>query len=269
MISRPACAMTLANLLVWGSPARGQATKAVAPATRAAVGPFDVEIVRRAETLLSSPQRWNRVDSGSCPRTDTTYSVRCALRRAVVEAAGLVWNPNPVAARAKLSAAPIDCSMDVSADHPGGSCGTLWDEVPVFILSRAKAITSGVWRKDAQPTEVWVGTMSDAEGPVNYESRHGVEMVARRKSSDQLIDFNNDSTTGFDDVRAYFRVLEGRVRLEGAADLERVADSVEIEIYEGGNGVIRTYNGWFAVSGFRSQGSNLRFQIDTAKAMRA
>jgi hypothetical protein len=257
--------MILANLVVWGSPGRGQVTKAAAPATRAAVGPFDVGIVRRAETLLSSPQRWNRVDSGNCPRADTTYSARCALRRAVVEAAGLVWNPNPVGSSSKLSAAPVECSMDVSADHPGGSCGTLWDEVPVFILSRAKAITSGVWRKDVQPTEVWAGTMSDAEGPVNYESRQGVEMVARRKSSDQLIDFNNDSTTGFDDVRAYLRALEGRVLLEGAADLERGADSVEIEIYKGGNGVIRTYNGWFAVSGFSTRGSSMRFQIDTTK----
>jgi hypothetical protein len=265
MINRSAYAIILANLVVWGSPARGQVTQAPAPATKAAVGPFDVEIVRRAEALLSSPQRWNRIDKGSCPHTDTTYSVRCALRRAIVEAAGLVWNPGPVAAVSRLSTAPVECSMDVSDDHPGGSCGTLWDEVPVFILSRATAITSGVWRRDAQPTEVWAGTMADAEGPVNYESRRGVEMDARRKSSDPSIDFNNDSTTEFGDVRAYFRALEGRVARESAADLERGADSVEIEIYKGGNGVIRTYNGWFAVSGFSTRGSTMRFQIDTTQ----
>ncbi len=257
--------MILANLIVWGSPARGQAAKAAAPGTRAAVGPFDVGIVQRAEALLSSPARWNRIDTGRCPRTDTTYSVRCALGRAVVEAAGLAWNSNPVGARSKPSAARIDCSMDVSPNSPGGSCGTLWDEVPVFVLSRAKAITSGAWRKDTQPTEVWAGTMADAEGPVNYESRHGVDMVARRKASDQRIDFNNDATTAFDDVRAYFRALEARVLLKGAADLERTSDSVEIEIYEGGNGVVRTYNGWFAVSGFSTRGSTMRFQIDTTK----
>lgn len=265
MINRPACTMILANLVLSGSPIRGQVTKAAAPTTRAAVGLFDVEIVQRAEALLSSPQRWNRVDKGTCPRTDTTYSVRCALRRAEVEAAGLVWSPNPAAASSKLSTAPINCSMDVSTDHPGGSCGTLWDEVPVFILSRAKAISSGAWRKESQPTEVWAGTMADAEGPVNYESQAGVEMVGRRTSSDQRIDFNNDSTTGFDDVRAYFRALEARVRLQGAADLERAADSVEIEIYGGGNGVIRTYNGWFPISDFNTRGSIMRFQMDTAK----
>ncbi len=53
--------------------------------------------------------------------------------------------------------------------------------------------------------------------------------------------------------------------LEGAADLEHATDRVEIEIYEGGNGVIRTYNGWFAVSGFSLRGSTMRFQIDTTK----
>jgi hypothetical protein len=265
MINRAACAIILAKLVLCTSPARGQTTKPPAPATKAAVGQFDVRIVQRAEALLPSPERWNRVDQGNCRRTDTTYSVRCALRRAVVEAAGLVWNPNPVAVSSQVSAARINCSMDVSADHPGGSCGTLWDEVPVFILSRAKAITSGVWRKDAHPFEVWSGTMSDAESPVNYESRNGVEMDARRKSSEPQIDFNNDSTTGFDDVRAYFRGLEARVLQNGAADLDRGADQVEIEIYGGGNGLIRTYNGWFAVSGFSVRGSTMRFQIDTAK----
>jgi len=244
------------------------AARPAAPATRAAVGPFDVAIVQRAETLLSSPQHWNRVDRGTCSRTDTTYSVRCALRRAIVEAAGLPWNPGPIV-RATSPAALIDCSMDVSPEHPGGSCCTLWDETPVFGLSRAKAVTSGVWRRDAQPIEVWSGTMSDAEGPVNYESRQGAEMAARRKSSDPRIDFNNDSTTRFDDVRAYFRGLEGRVRLEGASDLDRAADSVEIEIYRGGNGVIRTYNGWFGVSGFETHGSTIQFQIDTTKEIPA
>lgn len=99
MTNRVACAMILANLVVWGSPARGQATKAAAPATRAAVGPFDVEIVQRAAALLSSPQRWNRVDNGKCPRTDTTYSVRCALRRAAPWSRARGWCGIPIPLR--------------------------------------------------------------------------------------------------------------------------------------------------------------------------
>ncbi len=153
--------------------------------------------------------------------------------------------------------------MDVSAGHPGGTCGTLWDELPVFTLTRAKAVTTGTWRADAAPTEVWSGRMSDAEWPVEFESRHGVDLVSNRKASDQLIDFNNDSTTNFDGVRAYFRALEARVLERGGADLGESTEDVEIEIYGGGAGVIRTYNGWFAVSGFSRQGSSMQFKIDT------
>ena len=265
MIHRHASVVILAACVGWCAPAYAQGGMAAAPATKAAVGPFDVGIVKQAEAVLSSPQRWNRRDTGECPRADTTYSVRCALRRAVVEAAGLSWTPRAAAPLQQSSTAGSECSMDVSVVRRGGSCGTLWDELPVFILSRAKSITSGVWRKDEQPAEVWAGTMADAERPVNYESRHGVEVVARRKASDQLIDFNNDSTTTFDDVKAYFRALESRVLSEGAADLDGAADEVEIEIYSGGKGVIRTYNGWFPVSGFSMRDSAMRFQIDTTK----
>jgi hypothetical protein len=104
---------------------------------------------------------------------------------------------------------------------------------------------------------------------VNYESRHGVEAVSHRKSSDQLIDFNNDSTTTFDEVRAYFRALEDRVLEAAASDLDRASDDVEIELYAGGTGVIRTYNSWFPVTHFAADGSTLRFRFDTLKEIPA
>jgi hypothetical protein len=256
-------AMILAGLVICGLPLRGQSTKPVPPMNAAAVGPFDAQIVQRAAALLSSPQHWNHVDRGNCLRTDTTYSIRCALRRAVVEAAGLDWIPKARLASSKSSPALVDCAVDVSAAHPGGSCGTLWDEVPVFTLSPAKAVTSGIWRTDARPTEVWAGTMADAEGPVNYETRRGDVMLPARETSDPPVDFNNDSTTRFDDMRAYFGALEARLLRLASTDLQRNADSVEIEIYKTGTGVIRTYNGWFPVSGFVVRDSLIRFQIDT------
>lgn len=240
----------------------------VAPTTKDAVGPFDVGLVKRAEAILSSPEKWSRVDNGRCPRANATYSVRCALQRAVVEGAGLAWDPKTAPPKAGANAnadTRIECTMDVSAEHSGGSCGLLWDELPIFTLTRAKAITSGIWRSDSSPSEVWAGKMADAEAPVNYESRHGVEMVSHRKSSDQLIDFNNDSTTTFDDVRSYFRALEDRVLKAGASDLDGASENVEIEIYSDGNGIIRTYNGWFPVNAFSARGSTLRFQMDTLK----
>ncbi|HXD24260.1 MAG TPA: hypothetical protein VN613_12940 [Gemmatimonadaceae bacterium] len=254
-------AVMLAGLLTCGSTVHAQAV--TAPATKAAVGPFDVQIVKRAEALLDSPGHWNRADSGSCPRTDTAYTVRCAINRAVKEAAGLPWKAGAGTATTATSAARTACAMDVSPEHPGGSCGTLWDELPVFILSSEKAIASGVWRADAKPIEIWAGTMSDAEYPVDYERYHGVDAVKDRKSNDQLIDFNNDSTTTFGDVQTYFRALEARVLKQGAADLDENFEDVEIEIYADGTGVMRTYNGWFAVSDYTRRGSSIQFKVDT------
>ena len=87
----------LASLVAHGSFAHAQGSRSQAPApaptTKEAVGPFDVGLVKRAEAILSTPQKWNRADTGDCPRADTTYSIRCALRRAVVEGAGLAWDP--------------------------------------------------------------------------------------------------------------------------------------------------------------------------------
>jgi hypothetical protein len=255
----------LASLAAHGAVAGAQATNAkypaTAPATKEAVGAFDVGLVKRAEALLSSPQKWNRVDTGRCPRADTTYSVRCALQRAIVEGAGLRWDPR-TAPKTTAANAPLDCAMEVSTEHPGGTCGLLWDELPVLTLERVNAVTSGVWRRDASPIEVWAGKMADAEGPVHVESRK-VELVSRRKGADQLVDFNNDSTTTFDQVQSFFRTLEDRVLKNGAADLGPPADDVEIEIYAGGTGVIRTYNGWFPVTAYSRNGSTLRFQMDT------
>jgi len=87
--------------------------RASAPMTKEAVGRFDVGLVKRAEAFLSSPARWNRVDKGDCPRADTTYSVRCALRRAVVEGAGLAWDPKSAPQPAAASAR-VDCTINVS-----------------------------------------------------------------------------------------------------------------------------------------------------------
>jgi hypothetical protein len=258
----------LASLPSIGPIAQAQVSHATFPAppprTKGTVGQFDAGIVQRAAEILASASQWNRTDTGSCPRAATTYSIRCALKRAVVEGVGMTWDAKPAAQAARQPPERVDCSMDVAEEHRGGSCGTLWDEAPVFILSRANAITSGVWRADVRPREVWAGTMADAESPVNYEAPRVVELISTRKYSARLIEFNNDSAITFKDVQAFFRALEDRVLSAGAADLDQATDGVEIEIYAEGTGLIRTYNGWYPVSGFVAQGSTLRFQIDTA-----
>jgi hypothetical protein len=41
--------------------------------------------------------------------------------------------------------------------------------------------------------------------------------------------------------------------------------AIEIEIHQGGSGVLRTEYGWFAVSGYSRATSTLRFQVDTSR----
>ncbi len=101
------------------------------------------------------------------------------------------------------------------------------------------------------------------------EAEQVVDLVATKKYDARLIDYNNDSTTTFANVQAFFRTLEDRLVAHGTSDLADTYDDVEIEIYAGGTGVIRTYAGWFPVSGFTAQGSTVRFQIDTAEEVPA
>ena len=46
---------------------------------------LDVEIVRRADALLSSAAVWNRADNRQCPASATTWSIYCAMARATID----------------------------------------------------------------------------------------------------------------------------------------------------------------------------------------
>lgn len=251
------------------STARSQSTgvtsPALPPATPAEVGPWDVRVVQRAAAMLSSPDQWNRSDTGDCAATAKTFSIICALQEARDQSAAATAAPGRAAPGASQPLARADCRFHAAGAGREGTCGLLFAELPIFTIARAKAIVSGTWRTDAQPTEVWAGTMSDAGSPVEYEARQVVGIMTTKKYSARLIDYNNDSSTTFANVREFFRILEERVARQGGADLEKSSDAVEIEIYSGGTGVIRTYNGWFPVSGFAVSDSTLRFRIDTAQ----
>jgi hypothetical protein len=55
---------------------------------RPAVTKADIEIVKRAQTILDSPARWNRADNRICPSSATTFSLYCALEKATDEVSG-------------------------------------------------------------------------------------------------------------------------------------------------------------------------------------
>jgi hypothetical protein len=48
----------------------------------------DIQIVKRAKAILSSPAKWNRADNRECPTAAKTFSLYCALERATVETSG-------------------------------------------------------------------------------------------------------------------------------------------------------------------------------------
>ena len=52
---------------------------------RPPVSKSDVEIVKRARQILDSPGKWNRADDRTCPYTETTFSLYCALEKATDE----------------------------------------------------------------------------------------------------------------------------------------------------------------------------------------
>jgi hypothetical protein len=45
----------------------------------------DIEIVKRAREILSSPDKWNRKDTRNCPPNEKTFSLYCALEKATEE----------------------------------------------------------------------------------------------------------------------------------------------------------------------------------------
>jgi hypothetical protein len=84
-----------------------------------------------------------------------------------------------------------------------GLCGALFDELPILTVSRVPAVTTGKWRAEAQPMEVWAGTMSAIEQPILGEAREA-PVVNGKGYKARLVDYNNDPATTFDDVKKYF-----------------------------------------------------------------
>ncbi|HEY3883645.1 MAG TPA: hypothetical protein VGL62_00460 [Vicinamibacterales bacterium] len=241
------------------SPAPQTTLPAAPPTVTTDVGRWDAELVQRAAKLLVSPAKWDRHRTPSCGAAKT-FTISCALERTVEESAG-IWR-DPSGKRLQQTPALSDCRFDAAGDGLQGSCGALFDEVPVFTISRAKATTTGRWRADAQPDEVWVGMTSDAEYPVMEEAGKTVGLVSAQRYAAPLDEYNSDPATTFTDVQAFFRRLEDQVIKHATADLADNDENVEIEIYAGGAGVIRTYAGWYPVSGASLHDSTLRFLMD-------
>jgi hypothetical protein len=57
------------------------------------------------------------------------------------------------------------CTFTGSATHLVGSCGHMLDQDPKLTLASRSDVIDGVWRKDATPSAVWTGDMTDEGYP--------------------------------------------------------------------------------------------------------
>ncbi len=257
--------LVLAAVLCGGTAIRAQAPQLPPPpATKAGIGPWDAVLVHRVSELIQSPAKWDRKDTGDCPDKATTYSIQCAFDMVYEEA---VAQRDAAHVTAKGAPAPlVECELRLVENHREGTCGPLFDEMPVFTLTQVPAVTSGIWRTDMQPSAVWSGAMINPETMTRAVAIQAIAQVTTRTYKDRLQEFNNDPATTFTDLQAYFHVLEDGLRKLTVADIsDQAGDAVEVEVYQGGTGVIRTYAGWYPVSGFAIRDSVMRFKIDVVK----
>jgi hypothetical protein len=240
-------------------------TRLAIPTTELGIRDWGVAIIRRTEAILASPEKWNRSDASSCTPEATAVSLRCALSRAADDVAGRTSGPKPAAAAS--GAAPlVECHFHPAVQRAEGNCGELFEESTVFSIQRVKAASTGVWQRDASPTEVWSGRMTNAESPAADQVRALIDTVAPGKyRRGRLVEFNDDPSVSFADLQSLLRRAEASFARLSAADLTRSTDDVEIEIYVGGKGVIRTYNGWYYVTDYVASGDDVRFRVDTTR----
>ncbi|MBV8897238.1 MAG: hypothetical protein JO051_12050 [Acidobacteriaceae bacterium] len=64
-------------------PAAGDDSEAKPPVSKA-----DLDVIKQARSILSSPAKWNRADTRKCPADEKTFSLYCALEKATQEVTG-------------------------------------------------------------------------------------------------------------------------------------------------------------------------------------
>jgi hypothetical protein len=237
-----------------------------------APSPVDIEIIRRADALLSSVAVWNRADNRRCPGRATTWSIYCAMDRAAFDAACGTHHRRPAmeAVRAIIDERTASRNYDHRLmDYNNDSTTTLADVRSLFrtalaklhgsssdqplgkpadcpppvepavtvadtmIVSRAQTLLASpnAWnRHDADTT----GSCPDGArtfalrcalkqasqdvtgeynggGPMMREARALIDSLPHAKYDARLIDYNNDPTTTFAALQAYFTILKGRL----------------------------------------------------------
>jgi len=115
------------------------------------------------------------------------------------------------AAAPLAEAATSPCTFQKSKTGFQGSCSALFDGAPVLTLARVDKITSGAWRTDIRPREIWAGAITGEFAKHPHEK-----------------------------------------------------DPLELEIYAGRRGILRTQDGWFRVTQFADNPAPV-FDLDSGR----
>jgi hypothetical protein len=137
----PLMAMVLLVALPLAAQVAGSKTPDATVPPKTPVTAADLRIAQRAADILSSPQKWNHIDTDKCPVGARKFSLYCALEKSSQEVTGQENDRSAVMQEARITA--------------------------------------------------------DFMAPKRYGAR--------------LVDYNNDPSTRFQDIREFFRILRNRL----------------------------------------------------------
>jgi hypothetical protein len=132
----------------------------------------------------------------------------------------------------------VHCPFTGDASHWVGGCGHIFDETPWFALSRAEKITTGEWRSDAAPQQVFSGKLfekDDTDYPVELElydhssgiirTEYGWHVVSHFKSSASKIDFDMDAVNEVPPNDLDLKIIERAASILNNPDVWNRADN--------------------------------------------
>ncbi len=107
-------------------------------------------------------------------------------------------------------------------------------QTAVYTIIPAKSIKSGKWRKDIKPQIIWAGVELDS---------------------------------GYVDTTILIKGIATKTKIKVPNDY--VDSSIEIEIYPGNFGVLRSQDGWYSIYKYSLSGNSIHFQVDTSKEVQS
>lgn len=220
----------------------------------------DVEVAHRAGEMLATREAWNQTDRQNCSPTATTFSLYCALAKAQQDVTGSFDHDAVVMDEARTVIDFVG-AKDYSARlvNYNNDPATSYADIQAFF----RILERRLRRRLEDPT--W-GTSAGQEAPSAPATCIFTRADAGWTGSCGPV-FGEHPTFALASAPA---ITTGAWRLDAkptavwAGRITNAANPgdapVELEVYAGGTGVLRTLFGWFPVTNFRAD--PLQFTLD-------